>query len=85
MKDFKVSTKRPDTNKWWTYGSIRKNKFDNYSLSFRITDELKALIASREENGWLNFALFEDEAPKGSLKDRCEAAIEEKIEDEIPF
>jgi hypothetical protein len=85
MKDFKVSTKRPDTNKWWTYGNIKKNKFDNYSLSFRITNELKDLIASKEQDGWINFSLFEDDSPKGSLKERCEEAIGEKLDDEIPF
>lgn len=56
----KVSAKRPDTGKWWTYGNFGTNQFGNQQFSLRVTPELEALIASKKGE-WINFSLFDDD------------------------
>lgn len=62
--NYKVS-KKNGQGKWWSYGSIKKNQYDNLSLGFKVTPELKAIFSEAQEGGWVNFALFEDK-PKES-------------------
>lgn len=64
--DYKVSKKRGE--KFWQFGTIKKNQWGNLQLSMKNTKELKELVNSGEE--WLNFSLFENDgaskAPKPS-------------------
>lgn len=71
--DYNVSAKVK--GKWWTFGKINKNKFDNYQLGMKKTKELVEFINSVESGKYINFALFE---PKGDV-------AEPKFNDEIPF
>jgi hypothetical protein len=89
-KEYKISAKRADTGKWWTYGSIKKNKFDNLQAGFKVTPELKALIDANEGK-WINFSLFEEsekrdtppEAKQGINKLNATAGA--LLDDSIPF
>lgn len=56
-QEYKLSAKRADTGKWWTFGNIKKNKYDNVQASLRVTPELKALIEANDGK-WINFSLF---------------------------
>lgn len=95
-KEYKLSAKRADTGKWWTYGLIKKNQYGNMQAGFRVTPELKALI-SANDGKWINFSLFEAEAKKEvtpeaqkQLDDlythnEAKANAYHPIDDEIPF
>lgn len=79
---YKVSAKR--NGKWWTFGTIKKNKFDNLQLSMKNTGELKELILLGGE--WLNFSLFDDEEkPKDEASKPSKASKVEDDEQLIPF
>jgi hypothetical protein len=60
--DKKVSKKID--GKWWTFGSIKVNKFNNLELGMKITPELLKLIADTGEGKWLNFSLFDSDGTK---------------------
>jgi hypothetical protein len=56
-QEYKLSAKRADSGKWWIFGNIKKNKYDNVQASLRVTPELKALIEANDGK-WVNFSLF---------------------------
>lgn len=57
---YKVSAKRPDTGKYWTYGNLKKNQWGNWSLGMKVTPELIKLLESKD-GGYVNFSLFADD------------------------
>lgn len=78
---YKVSAKR--NGKFWNYGKIAKNQWDNLQLSIKVTPELKELVNSSE---WLNFSLFDDEEkPKEEAPKPSKASKVEDDEQLIPF
>ncbi len=77
MEEHKLSAKRPDTGKWWTYGSIKVNQYGNLQAGLRVTPELKALIDANDGK-WINFSLF----PVGQKAD--EAKPEQKASTPAP-
>ena len=84
MQDYDLKAKRADTGKFWGYGAIRKNKFDKYQASFRVTPELKALVLANE-GGWLNFSMFEPFAKTEKTEPAKQQDVSEVLNDEIPF
>jgi len=56
--DFKLS-KKNGGDKWWTWGSFRKNKWGNYQASFKVTPEFKKLIVDTPDGEYINFSAFE--------------------------
>lgn len=78
--NYKVSKKRGE--KFWQYGSIKKNQWGNLQLSMKVTKELKELVNSGEE--WLNFSLFSDDGGKNKANSvTSKAPVDD--EDSIPF
>jgi len=55
--NYKLSAKR--NGKWWSYGSVKKNQYDNLQASFKVTPELLELLEEKK-GSWVNFAMFED-------------------------
>lgn len=84
-KTYKLSTKRPDTGKWWSYGSIKTNQYGRLQAGFKVTPELKALI-SANDGKWINFSLFEEEK-KGEVTQEAQAGLDKLYDDssDIPF
>lgn len=61
-QDFKVCKKIDD--KYQTFGSVKKNKWDRYGLGLRCTAQFKMMIADTPEGDWINFNLFADDKKK---------------------
>ena len=55
--NYEIKHKRAN-GKWWGFGRIQKNKWDNLQLSMKVTPELIELVTSKQGE-WLNFSLFE--------------------------
>jgi len=91
---YNVSKKGAD-DKWHTFGSIKKNEWGNYGLSFKVDEALKNVVNIAENGTWINFALFEDKYSKAqrhhseSQKQQSEAKgnayVKEDLDDEMPF
>lgn len=79
--DYKISAKRGE--KWWKFGSIKKNQWGNLQLSMKNTKELKELVNNGGE--WLNFSLFENNGDKEPSKPSKQQAVNNEDDDEIPF
>jgi hypothetical protein len=79
MENHNLSTKV--NGKWRTFGKIAKNKFDNYQASFKVTPELKELIANSE---WVNFSLFPADE-KREIPAEAQEGIRQLEKDSIPF
>jgi hypothetical protein len=77
--NYKVSGKRKDTGKWWTFGNIKTNQYGNLQLSFKNTDEFKKFIEASGD--WLNFSLFPDDEEKKEMQ----KSTPQTLSDEIPF
>lgn len=77
--------------KWWTYGTIKPNQYNNNQASFKV-NALKDLIELAEKEGkeWVNLSLFEN---KGVGEKQAEPAQnkasgfvrEPDLSDEIPW
>ena len=80
---YKVSAKRLDTGKWWTFGSLAKNKWNNWSIGMKMTPELRALLASKQDGDWINFSLFEDES--NPAQQNQAPITEPELDQNIPF
>jgi len=84
--NYKLSRKNKD-GKWWTYGGIKKNQWDNLQASFKLSS-LKELVELAEGEGkeWVNLSMFEDEAkgeaPRATPSDNYHTP---DLQDEIPF
>lgn len=65
-KKYKVSAKRTDTGKWWTFGSVKKNTYGNLTLGLKVSEDLKNLIRAKKDGEYVNFSLFEDDEGKDS-------------------
>ena len=81
--EFKLSRKN-EGQKWWTWGSFRKNQWGNYQASFKVTPEFKKLINSIEDGEYINFSAF-DEDKKDAPKPKPINDGLEGLNDEIPF
>ncbi len=57
-KAYKVSAKR--NGKFWTFGSLKKNQWGNWSIGLKVTPELKQYMADNDGR-YINFSLFEQE------------------------
>lgn len=83
---YNVSGKRPNTDKWWSFGNFalrsRPGKDQpQLTIGIRKTEELVALLNATEKGGWINFYVFEDtkaNAPKNEARPV-------DLGDEIPF
>lgn len=78
--NFKLSKKRQDTGKYWTYGSFKKNQWGNYQASFKVTPELLKLFKEHEDS-YINFSAFEDEKKEESPKQ----PVYDDLSDDVPF
>ncbi len=58
-KDYKLRAKL-NNGKWWTFGSVKKNKYGNLQASFKVTPELKDFI-NANDGGWVNFSMLADD------------------------
>ena len=86
MQDCELRAKRADNDKWWGFGSIKKNKFDKYQASFKVTPELEALVLANK-GGWLNFSMFEPFVKPETVEPETKKLISEILGDDsvIPF
>lgn len=64
--NYKLSRKKPDTGKWWTYGSLKNNQWGNLQASFKKS-ALQELIDTTEGD-WINLSAFEDTGEKKEFK-----------------
>ena len=82
-------SRKNEAGKWWSYGSIRKNKWGNNQASFKVV-ELKNLIELAEKEGkeWVNLSLFENKGDGGKPTAPASNTAPKddfNIDDEIPF
>ena len=87
---YNLSGKRPDTDKWWSFGNFnlksRPGKDQpQLTVGIRKTDEFKALINSVADGGWINLYVFEDskqhvQKPQDTNQERTDES-----DQEIPF
>ena len=83
--EYKVS-KKTGAGKWWSYGSIKKNQWGNYTLGMKMTPELRQLLNETQDGQWLNFSLFESKEAGYPQKQQALGAPEVPVlSDEIPF
>ena len=86
--DYKLSRKNKE-GKWWVFGSIEKNQWDNNQASFKVS-ALEELIelAKSESKEWVNLSLFENkEKPSQAQEAHTQAkgnAYVEPLDDSIP-
>ncbi len=85
MDKFKLSAKRSD--KWWTFGTMKKNQYDNWSIGLRKTPELVELISAKNDGEWINFSAFEDkEKPTTTSHQQAKSnGYQKDLDDEIPW
>lgn len=88
-KTYKLSTKRPDTGKWWSYGNMKHNaEYDSWRIGMKVTPELKELI-NTNDGKYINFSLFADEKrePSEEAKKGIQKLEKSVFDDsaEIPF
>lgn len=84
---YKVSAKRADTGKFWSFGNMKMGKYGNWQIGMKVTPELKAMIEANDGK-WINFSLFaEDE--KREVPPEAKAGIERLaasvLDDDLPF
>lgn len=87
-KSYKVSSKREDTGKFWSFGNLKYNdQYSNWRIGMKVTPELVALI-NANDGKWINFSLFE-ENEKREVPPEAKQGIEKLqasvLDDEIPF
>jgi hypothetical protein len=63
-KTYNLSAKGPD-GKWQTLGRLQVNKFGNWSVSFKRSDQLVETITGQE---WTNLAVFEQRQDRDTSK-----------------
>lgn len=68
---YKVSAKRADTGKWWTFGNLKKNNYGNLQLSLKVSEDLKNLIRGKKDGEYVNFSLFEDDDSKNNAHNKA--------------
>ena len=72
--------------KWWTYGQIKKNQWDNLQASFKIVNLEEAIaLAKAEGKEYLNLSAFENkpnQAPKPVQQEPEFNASD--LDDEVP-
>ncbi len=74
-KTYNLSSKRPDTGKWWSYGTLKHNaEYNSWRIGMKVTPELIALIQANEGK-YVNFSLFEKEE-KREVPPEAKAGIE---------
>jgi hypothetical protein len=81
---YEVKAKR--NGKFWGFGRIQKNKWDNLQLSMKVTPELIELVTANQ-GGWLNFSLFEPREPQSEHNAAKANAYQpqDDLDDSIPF
>lgn len=87
-KAYKVSAKRLDTGRWWTFGNLKKTSYGNFSIGLRVTEELKNLIRAKNDGEYVNFSLFEDDADDKTKHEKAKQdgyQPQPELDDEIPF
>ena len=57
-KRYNLSAKR-ENGKWWSYGRLEINKYGNWSIGMKVTDELIDMLNSKR-GGYFNLSVFED-------------------------
>ncbi len=80
-------SKKNSQDKWWTWGSFKKNKWENYQASFKATKEFKEMIANLKDDEWINFSGFENDG-KFEKKTQEPAPVENVESDDfadLPF
>ena len=87
---YNLSGKRPDTDKWWSFGNFnlksRPGKDQpQLTVGIRKTDEFKALINSVDDGGWINLYVFEDSKQHVQKPQDTNPAQPADLGDEIPF
>jgi phage anti-repressor protein len=72
--------KKNESGKWWTWGSIKVNKFGSFQASFKNTPEFRKMI---EESGdWINLSVFENQRDEVKKEAPKQAPA---LSDDIPF
>lgn len=90
---YKVTTKRPDTGKWWTYGSVkvmsRDGKSPFASVGLRKTPELMAIINNAKDGDYINFSIYEDDKTRPTPHEKAKQDGYQPdtvpLEDDIPW
>lgn len=80
-QNYNVS-KKLSNGKWWTFGKIKKNKFNNLDLGMRVTTELRELLASTPDGAYLNFSLFADDRDSQPKREQPQSKPAESQSDE---
>lgn len=81
--DFKLAIKV--NGKWQNVGSFKKNKWDNYQVSFRMTPELGKLLLETATGGWVNIPAFADDGERKPKPAQSKEETEVTLNDKIPF
>lgn len=75
-------------DKWWSYGSLKKNQYGNLQVSFKLTALIElAKVAETQGKEWVNLSCFEvdDKQKKHSVAKANAYVKQEELSDSIPF
>lgn len=64
---YKLSAKRPDTGKYWTFGNLKKGDEGykaEWNVGLRVTNELRSLLLSVDDGGWINFGAYPEDGER---------------------
>lgn len=65
--DKKYSLKDRVDGKWFTFGNFLPGD-KGPRMGLKVTPELRALIAGKEDGQWINLLAFEDDGQRGTKK-----------------
>lgn len=86
MEEYKLSTKRPDTNKYWTFGNLKEGDPEfksKWNVGLRVTPELKSLIMAAGDGNWINFGAYPEDKERNTNEEFIKSA--EDSEDKSPW
>ena len=67
--NYKISAKRKDTNRWWSFGKVSEGKYGP-QIGIKKTKEFMDYINSVTDGGYINFSLFEEDQKKDEPKSK---------------
>lgn len=83
--EYKLSAKREDTGRFWSFGKMSVNQFGNWSIGIKVTPELKALVNAKD-GGYINLSVFEDERKQTHHSAaKANAYAPDELDQEVPF
>ena len=74
MTKYNLSTKRKDTGKYWSFGTMKEGDPEyksKFNIGIKVSPEFMALVADAGDGGWINLNAYpDDREDNGSLKEK---------------